>query len=69
MKTGLVIDAAVDLPQSFIRENDIHILPIELRVGDEFLIDTRDPQATELFLAGSDDKRAEGYAEGGNDSA
>jgi len=63
MKTGLVIDAAVDLPRSFIRDNDIHVLPIELRVGDEYLIDVRDPESTEHFLAGSDDKRAEGYAE------
>lgn len=63
MKTGLVIDAAVDLPQAFIRDHDIHVLPIELRVGSEFIIDRRDPVATERFLAGSDDKRAEGYAE------
>lgn len=63
MRFGMVIDAAVDLPQSFIHEHDIHVLPIELRVGDEFLIDRRDPEATEQFLAGSDDKRAEGYAE------
>lgn len=63
MKTGLVIDAAVDLPQAFIRDHDIHVLPIELRVGNEFIIDRRDPVATERFLAGSDDKRAEGYAE------
>jgi fatty acid-binding protein DegV len=63
MKVGLVVDAAVDLPAGYLAQKGIHVLPIGLRVGEESLVDQRDPSQTVRFLAGSDDKRAEMHAE------
>ncbi len=49
MRIGLVIDSACDLPLSFLRENDIEIMPISMRFGDERYVDLRDPDATVSF--------------------
>ncbi len=51
MRIGLVIDATCDLPDEFIRENDIRILPIHIRLGPDRLVDRRDPEATLHFYA------------------
>ncbi len=51
MKIGLVVDSACDLPLSFLRENDVEIMPITLRFGDDFYVDKRDPEATLQFYA------------------
>lgn len=49
MKIGLVVDSACDLPLPFLRENDIEIMPIALRFGDDRYVDKRDPEATIEF--------------------
>ena len=46
MRIGLVVDSACDLPQSFIEQHGIVILPITLHLGDRDEIDTRDPEKT-----------------------
>lgn len=49
MKIGLVVDSACDLPLSFLRENDIEVMPIALRFGEDRYVDKRDPEATIEF--------------------
>lgn len=49
MRIGVVVDASCDLPHEFMREHRIEILPITIRLGDETLVDVRDPQATQRF--------------------
>lgn len=44
MRVRLVVDANCDLPQSFIDENDILILPSSLRLESEIIQDFRDPE-------------------------
>lgn len=49
MRIGVVVDASCDLPHEFLREHRIGILPVTIRLGDEILVDVRDPQATQHF--------------------
>ncbi len=49
MKIGLVVDSACDLPLTFLREQNIEIMPITLRFGDDRYVDKRDPEATIQF--------------------
>ncbi len=49
MRTGVVIDSACDLPQSYIQNHNIHIMPISLHFGYDLFRDTRDPEATQAF--------------------
>ena len=49
MRTGIVIDSACDLPQSFLDAHHIHLLPILLCRGETRLPDQRDPEATLAF--------------------
>lgn len=49
MRIGIVTDSACDLPQAFYEQNDIEILPISLRFGDQLFRDVRDPEATKAF--------------------
>jgi DegV family protein with EDD domain len=49
MRIGVVVDASCDLPHEFMREHRIEILPVTIRLGDEILVDVRDPQATQRF--------------------
>jgi DegV family protein with EDD domain len=51
MRIGVVADATCDLPSEFLREHGIGILPVVIRLGDEQLIDARDPAATLRFYA------------------
>lgn len=51
MRIGLVVDSGCDLPKSFIDENNILILPISVRVGDELFVDSREPQRVKEFFA------------------
>ena len=50
MRIGMAVDSACDLPQDFIRANDIVVLPITVRIGDAVLADHRDEAATLAFL-------------------
>lgn len=49
MRIGIVADATCDLPQEFYRAHKIGLLPIAIRLGDELLLDERDPEATLKF--------------------
>lgn len=49
MKIGVVVDSACDLPPSFLKDNEIEIMPIALRFGDNRYVDQRDPAATLQF--------------------
>ncbi len=44
MRIGLVVDSTCDLPQSFIEENKIIILPISIRVDQDIIVDNREPE-------------------------
>ncbi|HET7650422.1 MAG TPA: DegV family protein [Gammaproteobacteria bacterium] len=58
MKIGVVIDAACDLPRSFIDQHGIEVLPIRVHFGDREFVDVRDARATmdfyEYYLAHKD---------------
>ncbi len=45
-RIGVVIDSACDLPADYIKQQDILVLPINLHLGDEHLLDVRDPATT-----------------------
>ena len=60
MRIGIVVDSACDLPDAFLRQNHITILPITLHLGGESLVDDRAPAMLQRFL---DDKLgARGHA-------
>ena len=50
MRIGIVVDSACDLPQDFIEQNNLVLLPITVRIGEAVLADHRDEQATLSFL-------------------
>ncbi|HZH44791.1 MAG TPA: DegV family protein [Lysobacter sp.] len=50
MRIGLVVDSACDLPLAFLRQHDIHVLPITVRIGEEVQADHRDEAETLAFL-------------------
>ncbi|WP_202843788.1 DegV family protein [Luteimonas saliphila] len=50
MRIGIVVDSACDLPPGFLASNDIEILPISVRIGDELRVDYRDEADTLAFL-------------------
>ncbi len=50
MRIGLVVDSACDLPTSFLKQHDITILPISVRIDDALQVDYRDEAATLAFL-------------------
>lgn len=50
MRIGIVVDSACDLPQDFISQHRIVVLPITVRIGEAMLADHRDEQATLSFL-------------------
>jgi DegV family protein with EDD domain len=45
-RIGVVIDSACDLPADYINQKNILVLPINLYLGDEHLLDVRDPDTT-----------------------
>ena len=51
MKIGLVVDATCDLPAPYIKEHHIQVLPITLRIGDEHVVDDRNPDTRQAFYA------------------
>ena len=50
MRIGIVVDSACDLPADFIKENNIVLLPITVRIGEAVLADHREEDATLNFL-------------------
>ena len=49
MRIGIAVDSACDLPQEFITQNKIQILPITIHLDDKDFVDTRDPVETQNF--------------------
>ena len=50
MRIGIVVDSACDLPNDFLEQHDITILPITVRIDDAVQVDYRDEAATLAFL-------------------
>jgi len=50
MRMGLAIDAACDLPQAFLQEHNIAVMPITIQVDDEVFMDNRNPVELHRFL-------------------
>ena len=50
MRIGLVVDSACDLPLDYLKQHDVTVLPITVRIGEAVLADHRDEQATLEFL-------------------
>ncbi|MDD3761923.1 MAG: DegV family protein [Nevskiales bacterium] len=51
MRIGVVTDATCDLPDAFLREHRIEVMPIPIRLDGRQLTDARDPAATARFYA------------------
>ncbi len=49
MRIGLVVDSGCDLPQEFMQEHGIVLLPIAIRLGNDSLIDAHDAEAAMEF--------------------
>ena len=50
MRIGLVVDSACDLPLEYLKQHDVTVLPITVRIGEAVLADHRDEEATLEFL-------------------
>jgi DegV family protein with EDD domain len=50
MRMGLAIDASCDLPQTFLREHNIAVMPIAVKLDGSVFKDNRDPLEIERFL-------------------
>src|SRR6202012_3054434 len=50
MRMGLAIDAACDLPQAFLQEHGVHVMPITVRVDDQVFMDDRNPAELTRFI-------------------
>lgn len=51
MRIGIVVDSACDLPGDYLREHAITILPVTLHIDNETLVDDRNEESTQRFLA------------------
>lgn len=49
MRVGLIVDSACELPYSFIKDNNIFILPVTVTVDGETFVDDHDPETTQRF--------------------
>ena len=49
MRVGLIVDSACELPYSFIKENNIFILPVTVKVDGHTFVDDHDPETTRRF--------------------
>ncbi|MFC4765725.1 DegV family protein [Dyella koreensis] len=50
MRMGLAIDASCDIPQAFLQEHGIAVMPITVRVDDEVFLDNRSQTEIHRFL-------------------
>ncbi len=51
MRIGVVVDSSCDLPPEFLEANGVKIFPNSIRVGQDILVDERDPDATLAFFS------------------
>jgi DegV family protein with EDD domain len=63
MRIGVAVDSACDLPAVYLARHNIGVLPINLYLGNEHLLDARDPQTTIDFYARYASKRQNAYTE------
>lgn len=49
-RTGIVIDASCDVPDAFVRDVDVAVIPIPIRIGQHTYIDKHDPDATARYM-------------------
>jgi DegV family protein with EDD domain len=50
MRIGIVVDSACDLPDEFLRQHAITVLPIGVQLDGETLVDDRAPEVRRRFL-------------------
>lgn len=50
MRMGVAIDASCDLPQAFLQEHNITVMPITVRIDNQTFLDDRSPAETQRFL-------------------
>ena len=50
MRMGLAIDASCDLPQAFLQQHDVAVMPIAVRIDNTTFKDDRNPAEIERFL-------------------
>jgi DegV family protein with EDD domain len=50
MRIGLAIDAACDLPQEFLLQHKVAVMPITVKVDGEVFMDERDPAEIQRFI-------------------
>ena len=50
MRMGLTMDAACDLPQAFLQEHRITVMPITVKVDGETFMDDREPAEIQRFI-------------------
>ncbi len=46
MRIGLVVDSGCGLPKDFMDDNDIVLLPITIKIDNDYLVDYREPDPT-----------------------
>jgi DegV family protein with EDD domain len=51
MRVGVVVDTACDLPANYLKQHDIELLPFNLQLGEEQLLDKRVPLETIDFYS------------------
>ncbi|MGH8530498.1 MAG: DegV family protein [Nevskiales bacterium] len=51
MRIGVVVDSSCDLPPEFMEEHGVKIFPNSIRIGQDTLVDERDPDATLAFFS------------------
>ncbi len=49
-RTGIVIDASCDVPDTFLRDPDVAVIPIPIRIGNHTYVDQHDPDATLRYM-------------------
>lgn len=50
MRMGLAIDASCDIPQGFLEQHGVTVMPITVRVDSETFLDNRDPAEVRRFI-------------------
>jgi len=50
MRIGLAIDAACDLSRDFLRQHDVAVLPLTVKVNGEVFMDDREPAEIQRFI-------------------
>src|SRR5690606_3287074 len=49
-RTGIVIDASIDVSADFLADPDVAVIPIPIRIGGSTYIDQHDPEASARYM-------------------